>query len=84
MNRDIQKMVNKSRKDLRQPDMRAIGSDYEVIYENEQFVCLTFNTWYYYDKAAHGMYYTHGIVYDRLPASVFPTPASSKSWTPSS
>ena len=42
MNRDIQKMVSKSRKDL-----------------------LTFNTWYYYDKAAHGMYYTHGIVYDK-------------------
>ena len=65
MNRDIQKMVNKSRKDLRQPDMRAVGSNYEVIYENDQFVCLTFNTWYYYDKAAHGMYYTHGIVYDK-------------------
>lgn len=56
MNRDIQKMVSKSRKDLRQPDMRAVGSNYEVIYENDQFVCLTFNTWYYYDKAAHGMY----------------------------
>ena len=51
MNRDIQKMVSKSRKDLRQPDMRAVGSNYEVIYENDQFVCLTFNTWYYYDKA---------------------------------
>ncbi|MCI6544593.1 MAG: hypothetical protein MR417_08765, partial [Phascolarctobacterium succinatutens] len=33
MNRDIQKMVSKSRKDLRQPDMRAVGSNYEVIYE---------------------------------------------------
>lgn len=65
MNRDIQKMISKSRKDLRQPDMRAVGSNYEVIYENDQFVCLTFNTWYYYDKAAHGMYYTHGIVYDK-------------------
>lgn len=65
MNRDIQKMVSKSRKDLRHPDMRAVGSNYEVIYENDQFVCLTFNTWYYYDKAAHGMYYTHGIVYDK-------------------
>lgn len=59
------KMVSKSRKDLRQPDMRAVGSNYEVIYENDQFICLTFNTWYYYDKAAHGMYYTHGIVYDK-------------------
>lgn len=57
MNRDIQKMVKKSRKDLRQPDMRAVGSNYEMIYENDQFVCLTFNTWYYYDKAAHGMYW---------------------------
>ena len=37
MNRDIQKMVSKSRKDLRQPDMRAVGSNYEVIYENDQF-----------------------------------------------
>ena len=65
MNRDIQKLVNKSRKDLRQPDMRAVGSDYKVVYENDQFVSLTFSTWYYYDKAAHGMHYTHGIVYDK-------------------
>ena len=84
MNRDIQKMVSKSRKDLRQPDMRAVGSNYEVIYENDQFVCLTFNTCTIMTRLLMVCTIHTALFMTRLPASVFPTPASLKSWTPSS
>lgn len=65
MNRDIRKLVNISRKDLKTPDIATASTGYSVHYEDENYISLLFVNHYYYDRAAHGMYYTHGIVYDK-------------------
>ena len=65
MNRDIKKLVNISRKDLKTPDIATASTGYSVHYEDEKYISLLFVNHYYYDRAAHGMYYTHGIVYDK-------------------
>lgn len=79
MNRDIQKMVKKSRKDLRQPDMRAVGSNYEVIYENDQFVCPPSTPGTIMTRLLMVCTIHTASFMTRLPANVFPTPASRKS-----
>ena len=65
MNRDIKNLVNISRKDLNTPDIATASTGYSVHYEDEKYISLLFVNHYYYDRAAHGMYYTHGIVYDK-------------------
>ncbi len=72
INKDIAKMLKKSRNELRDTNMQHVGSTYEVKFENEQYVSLTFTTSNYYSRAAHGMYYVHGLVYDKLTGSRVP------------
>lgn len=65
MNKDITKMLKKSRNELRNTNMQHVGSSYEIKFENDHYVSLTFTTSNYYKRAAHGMYYVHGLVYDK-------------------
>lgn len=65
INKDIAKIIKKSRNELRDTNMQHVGSSYEIKFENEQYVSLTFTTNNYYKRAAHGMYYVHGLIYDK-------------------
>ena len=65
MNKDIQKLLKKSRNELKDTNMQHVGSSYEITWENDKYVSLTFTTSNYYRHAAHGMYYVHGLVYDK-------------------
>lgn len=65
MNKDIQKLLKKSRDELKDTNMQHVGSSYEITFENDKYVSLKFTTSNYYRQAAHGMYYVHGLVYDK-------------------
>lgn len=65
MNRDIRKLVNISRKDLKNPDIAVASTAYSVHYEDDRYINILFVNYNYYDRAAHGMSYTHGITYDK-------------------
>ena len=65
MNKDIQKLLKKSRNELKDTNMQHVGSSYEITFENDKYVSLKFTTSNYYRHAAHGMYYVHGLVYDK-------------------
>ena len=65
MNKDIQKLLKKSRNELKDTNMQHVGSSYAITFENDKYVSLTFTTSNYYRQAAHGMYYVHGLVYDK-------------------
>lgn len=65
MNKDIYKMLKKSRNELKDTNMQNVGSSYEIKFENDKYVSLTFTTSHYVKRAAHGMYYVHGLVYDK-------------------
>ena len=39
--------------------------DYEVKYEDKDYLSIVFTYWWYYQNAAHGMYNTSGIVFDK-------------------
>lgn len=77
INDDILKMVAKTKKLAQSTDpvYIAVGTNYEVISEDDRYLNIIFTTW---DNTggAHGMYYDHGIVYDkksgkRLPYTKF-------------
>lgn len=72
MNKDIYKMLKKSRNELRDTNMQNVGSSYEIKFENDKYVSLTFTTSHYVRHAAHGMYYVHGLVYDKTTGSRVP------------
>lgn len=65
INKDIQKLLKKSRDELKDTNMQHVGSSYNITFENDKYVSLTFTTTNYYRHAAHGMYYVHGLVYDK-------------------
>lgn len=65
INKDIQKLLKKSRNELKDTNMQHVGSSYAITFENDKYVSLTFTTSNYYQHAAHGMYYVHGLVYDK-------------------
>ena len=65
MNRDIRKLVSISRQDLKTPNIATASTGYSVHYEDDRYINILFVNHHYYDRAAHGMYYTHGIVYDK-------------------
>ncbi len=39
--------------------------NYEVKYEDEDYLSIVFTYWWYYHNAAHGMYNTSGIIFDK-------------------
>lgn len=65
MNKDIQKMLKKSRNELKDTNMQHVGSSYDITFENDKYVSLTFTTTNYLSHAAHGMYHVYGLVYDK-------------------
>ena len=77
INDDILAMVTKTKElaPSSHPTYVAVGTNYEIISENDKYICIIFTTW---DNmgGAHGMYHDHGIVYDaksgkRLPYTKF-------------
>lgn len=65
MNKDINALVESSRKELKNTDVADVRTNYEVYFENPKFVSFTFGQATYMKGAAHGMSYTHGYVYDK-------------------
>lgn len=65
MNKDINALVESSRKELKNPDVANVRTDYEIYFENPKFVSFTFGNGIYMTGAAHGMSYTHGFIYDK-------------------
>ncbi len=65
MNKDINALVESSRKELKNPDVADVRTNYEIYFENPKFVSFTFGQGTYMKGAAHGMSYTHGYIYDK-------------------
>lgn len=77
INDDILAMVAQTKKlaQSTDPTYVEVGTSYEIISDNDKFINIIFTNWDYMG-GAHGMYYDHGIVYDkksgkRLPYTKF-------------
>lgn len=66
INKDILDMVTKVKEQAQSTDpvYVEVGTNYEIISENDKYISIIFTTWDYMG-GAHGMYYDHGIVYDK-------------------
>lgn len=66
INDDILAMALATKALLDKPECeyKAVGTNFEIISENDKYISLIFTTW---DNmgGAHGMYYDHGLVYDK-------------------
>ncbi len=65
INRFIAKKMQAYRKVFNNQNYTRGIVDYEVKYEDEDFLSIVFTYWWQYDKAAHGMYNASGIVFDK-------------------
>ena len=72
MNKDITKLLQNSRRLLQDEYIAQVATDYEVYFENPQYVSFTFNSYQYYRSAAHGMSYLQGYVYDKASGKKVP------------
>lgn len=65
VNRFISKKIQAYRKVYNNHNYTLGIVDYEVKYEDKDFLSIVFTYWWYYQNAAHGMYNTSGIVFDK-------------------
>ncbi|MDU7911811.1 MAG: hypothetical protein E7J30_10100 [Veillonella parvula] len=49
-----------------------VSQNYKVTYEDSQVVSILLTTYYYYAGAAHGMYNTRGLVYNKVTGQRIP------------
>ena len=83
INDDILRMVNETKKLAQSTDpvYVAVGTNYEIISEDDKYLNLIFTSW---DNlgGAHGMYYDFGIVYDKKSGKRVPYTKFAKAITP--
>ena len=65
INRFINKKIQAYRKVYNNHNYTLGILDYELKYEDDNFLSIVFTYWWYYQNAAHGMYNTSGIVFDK-------------------
>ena len=65
INRFINKKIQAYRKVYNNHNYTLGILDYELKYEDYNFLSIVFTYWWYYQNAAHGMYNTSGIVFDK-------------------
>ena len=65
INRFIDKKIQAYRKVYNNHNYTLGILDYELKYEDDDFLSIVFTYWWYYQNAAHGMYNTSGIVFDK-------------------
>ena len=65
INRFINKKIQAYRKVYNNHNYTLGILDYELKYEDDNFLSIAFTYWWYYQNAAHGMYNTSGIVFDK-------------------
>jgi len=65
INRFINKKIQAYRKVYNNHNYTLGILDYELKYEDDNFLFIVFTYWWYYQNAAHGMYNTSGIVFDK-------------------
>lgn len=65
INRFISKKVQAYKKVFNNHNYAQGVVDYKVMYENDDYLSIVFTYWWYYKNAAHGMYNTSGIVFDK-------------------
>ena len=65
INRFINKQMQAYRKVYNTHSYTSGIVDYEVKYEDDNFLSIVFTYWWYYQNAAHGMYNSSGIVFDK-------------------
>ncbi len=65
INRFINKKIQAYRKVYNNHNYTLGILDYELKYEDDNFLSIVFTYWWYYENAAHGMYNTSGIVFDK-------------------
>ena len=65
INRFIAKKIQAYRKVSNNHNYLEGIVDYEVKYEDKDYLSIVFTYWWYYQNAAHGMYNTSGIVFDK-------------------
>ncbi len=71
------------KKDFSKHNYAEAAVTYDVKYEDDDYLAITFTYWWYYDRAAHGMYDTTGVVFDKhtgkiVPLKKFMQPISAK------
>lgn len=71
VNKDVKKLVQQTRKLLKNPMYREVATDYRLISETDAYVSFIFTSWNY-TGGAHGMYYTEGLVYDKATGKPLP------------
>lgn len=65
INRFINKKVLAYKKVFNNRNYQEGIVDYKVMYEDDDYLSIVFTYWWYYKNAAHGMYNTSGIVFDK-------------------
>lgn len=65
MNRFISKKMLAYKKVFNNRNYQDGIVDYKVMYEDDDYLSIVFTYWWYYQNAAHGMYNTSGIVFDK-------------------
>lgn len=65
INRFINKKIQAYRKVYNNHNYTLGILDYELKYEDDNFLSIVFTYWWYYQNAAHGMYNNSGIVFDK-------------------
>lgn len=65
INDDIQGMVSNIKEQFDSGKVFKASMHYQLKFEDDKYVSLTITSGWYNAGAAHGMYYMHGIVYDK-------------------
>ena len=65
INRDIENYLADMRAAFDSAAKVTSKFEYKLCYEDSKTVSLTFNEYRYYDRAAHGDYKIHGVVYNK-------------------
>lgn len=72
INTYIGKKIKDYKKDFSAHNYAEASVDYAVKYEDDNYLSLTFTYWWYYPRAAHGMYDTTGVVFDKHTGKAVP------------
>ena len=72
INTDIANYVLEAKDMYYNQHIYQVSQNYKVTYEDSQVVSILLTTYYYYAGAAHGMYNTRGLVYNKVTGQRIP------------
>ncbi len=68
----ISKKIAAFKKDFDKHNYAEAAVTYDVKYEDDDYLAIAFTYWWYYPRAAHGMYDTTGVVFDKYTGKLIP------------